>query len=524
MERRFRIIAVLSLLTLWVCFSANACTSIIVGKKASADGAVLFGHNEDDSGRRIVNAWWVPRMKHQPGDKIPLLGGGQVPQVKETWAFFWFQNNGTMFSNYFLNEWGVAVASDACPSREDKPELTDGGISFMLRQIVVERAKTAREGVEIAGNLLDEYGYAASGRTLMICDPDEGWLLSIVAGKHWVAQRVPDDAVVVLPNTYVVRRVDFDDPANFITSKDNVKDYAVRRGWYDPSTGKPFDFAYAYMRVPEEGSKFLDRGYDTRQWRGQQLLTRRTVPVEEARKNGLPFAVKPDRKLTVQDLMAVLRDHYEGTVYGPAETVIASLPLSGEEEKNDGGLPREVVVNPNQTTERTICTITTQLSTVTQLRSWLPVPTGVVVWVSFGRPDCNVYVPWYATGLTQIPEAYANTPGISNPVEALNHHFDPVPGTFDYDADAAYWVFNDLENLVDAHYPQAIQDVAAVWKSFEERVFGLVEAVEATSLKLWKTNPNQARTYLTQFTTSLTDESLRTAKPLTRQLKTQFYH
>ncbi len=522
MKRTFQIIAISSVLTLWTVFTSYACTSIVVGKKASKDGSVLFGHNEDASGRRVVNTWFVPRMKHQPEEVIQLLGGGEIPQSEETWAFFWFQVSGLRFSDYYINEWGVNVGSDVCPSREDKPELTDGGIGFMLRRIIAERAKTAREGVEIAGDLLDRFGYASSGRTLVICDPNEGWFLSIVAGKHWVAQRVPDDGVVVLPNSYIVRQVDFDDTANFITSEDNIRDYAVRRDWYDPDSGEPFDFAYAYMEVPEPESKLLKRGYDTRQWRGQQLLTGKTVSVGEARERGPPFAGKPDRKLTVQDVMAVLRDHYEGTEYGPVrEEQIVPLSLS-KERSGSTGLPREILVNPNRTTERTICTRTTQFSTVAQLRSWLPISIGAVIWTSFGRPDCNVYVPWYV-GITKIPEGFSNTPGVTCPVEAFKHHFDPVPGTFDYDPTAAFWIFNDLENLVDAHYPHAIEEVVPVWESFEERVFGLQESVEQNAHHFWRKKPDQARQYLTEFTISLAHETLRTTEGLTKRLKTKFY-
>jgi len=202
-----------------------ACFSIIVGKKASKDGAVLFGHNEDDGGKRVVNAWLVPRMQHSETECITLVHGGLVPQVKETWSYLWFQMNGLSFSDYYMNEWGVTIASDACESREDKPELTDGGIGYYLRRIVAERAKSAREGVRIAGDLLDHFGYASSGRTLVICDPHEGWILSMVAGKHWVAQRVPDDAVVVLPNVFIIREVDFSNKKDFIVSRSDIREY-----------------------------------------------------------------------------------------------------------------------------------------------------------------------------------------------------------------------------------------------------------------------------------------------------------
>lgn len=504
---------------------SHPCTSIIVGKKASKDGSVLFGHNEDDSGRRVINVWKVPRIKHGPGAVVHLFEGGQVPQVQETWAFIWFQVNGLKFSDYYANEWGVNVASDACPSREDSTDLTDGGIGYMLRRLVAERAKTAREGVEIAGELLDQFGYVSSGRTLVICDAEEGWLLSIVKGKHWVARRVPDDEVVALPNTYIIREVDFNDSDNFITSRDNARDYAIKRGWYDPKSGKPFDFAYAYMMVPDPESRFEKRGYDSRQWRAQQLFTGKTVTEDEAREYGLPFSVKPKNKLTVRDVMDVLRDHYEGTAYGPAMEVTVS-PIPDQPGECCGqSPPRRTSINPNFTIERTICTATTQFSTVAQLRKKLPPGIGYLLWMCMGRPDVGVYVPWYF-GIKNVPRGFNNTPGINDPVAALKHHFDPVPGTYDYDPDAVFWRFNDLENIVDAHYydPEAVTRVAGVWRDFEERAFRLQKITEKTAVKLYKDDPNLAREFLTRTTLSLTEETIHSLNRLTAQLKTRFYH
>ncbi len=135
----------------------------------------------------------------------------------------------------------MTVASDNCPSREDKPELTDGGIGYMLRRLVAERARTAREGVLLAGKLVERFGYIDSGRTYIIADPDEGWLFCVVNGKHWLARRVPDNEVAMVANTYTIRAVNLRNKANFLASADIV-DYAKSRGWYDPQTDGPFDF------------------------------------------------------------------------------------------------------------------------------------------------------------------------------------------------------------------------------------------------------------------------------------------
>ncbi|MBN2415142.1 C69 family dipeptidase [bacterium] len=521
-KKTISVAAVLILLSLFL-ENGYACSTIIAGKKATADGCVLFGHNEDDGGRRVVNVWRVPRYQYAPGTTVTLLRGGALPQVEETWAYTWFQVNDLEFSDYYINEWGVYIGSDACASREDNPELKDGGIGYLLRRLMAERATTAREAVEIAGKLLDEFGYAVSGRTYAICDADEGWLLNVAAGKHWAAQRIPDDEVAFLPNQYVIRTIDFKNTRDFITSSDNVRDYAIRRGWYDPASGKPFDFAYAYMPPAREGSTFSRRGYDTRQWRAQALMTGTPVTVEQARREGLPFSVKPNRKISVADFKEVLRDHYDGTEYGPANSVSAVLPpTTRPDEMQQTAIPTRITVNPNETSERTICTQSTSFSIIAQLRGDMPRGIGLVAWVAFGRPDCNVYVPWYHA-MEEIPEGYNNSPGIDDPGIALEHQFDVLPGTFRFDDQAAFWIFTELENTVDPEYPRAMRQVKPVIEAFEEFLHQNQGAVEKTALKLNGRNGADAARYLGAYTSAMTAESMKKAKTLVRELKSYYY-
>ncbi|MBM3212804.1 dipeptidase, partial [Candidatus Poribacteria bacterium] len=264
------------------------CFAVIVGKKASVDGSVIFGHNEQDGGERMLNFRVIPNMKHSPGAMVKLLKGGQLPEVSETYSFIWSQNPGLEFSDTYINQWGVAVASDGCGTREDSYEnlvargdIVDGGIGYMLRRLVIQRVKTSREGVEIAGELLNRFGYSDSGRTLVIADPNEAWLLSIVRGKHWLAKRVPDDEVTILPNVHIISPVDLEDKNNFIGTPDII-DYAIKRGWYNPNDRKPFSFRDAYNPTNQ---KF----WDPRQWKGQQLVTARTNDLPKT--DQLPFSV-----------------------------------------------------------------------------------------------------------------------------------------------------------------------------------------------------------------------------------------
>ncbi len=221
---RSLVIALSAIAVLWITPPppCPACFSIVVGKNASADGCVLVAHNEDDSPPQVVNHHKIPRRSHAPGEVVTLRNGGTLEQVPETWAYLWSEMPGPDFSDSYLNEWGVCVTSDNCPSREDRGELTDGGIGYMLRRLVAERARTAREGVQIAGELVERFGYVASGRTYVIADPQEGWLFCVVRGKHWLAHRVADGQVAMVANTFTVRKVDLSDKIGRASCRERV--------------------------------------------------------------------------------------------------------------------------------------------------------------------------------------------------------------------------------------------------------------------------------------------------------------
>ncbi|MDI3523147.1 MAG: hypothetical protein PWP43_1329 [Bacillota bacterium] len=469
------------------------CTTVLVGSKATIDGSLLVGHNEDNGGRIVMPQYYVPRMKHEPGEVIRFENGGTTPQVPETWAFLWSQTPGGSFSDFFVNEWGVVVCSDNCgPTREDtyedlvaRGDITDGGIGYHIRRIVAERARTAREGVEIAAKLVEEFGYIAPGRSYHIADGKEAWVLHLVRGKHYAAQRVPDDMAVVIPNHYVIREVNLKDKKNFIASPDII-DYAIERGWYDPKSGKPFDFAEAYS-APAQG-KALERGYDTRQWIGQKLLTGKTP------EGPLPFAVKPAEKVGVRDVMNILRNHYEGTPY----------------DKTDG-----YETSPHWTDERVICTSTTRESSVTQLRDNVPAALKAVYWRTSGRPDTSPYVPWYL-GITAVPEGHF----WAEPTVGSSLQFKPHAALYDYDRTKAWWTFQDLENIVDAQYGSVIGKVQKTWQNFEEEALAKQAEVEKEACRLLAKDEAAGRAYLTQYTNSLAQKAWQQAKELIGELPT----
>ena len=220
------------------------CYSILVGKNASTDGSVFFAHNEDDMGQNFVDLHKVPRINHKLGEKqIFMNGTDSIDEVSETFGYLWI--TGAVYNEeQYLNEWGVAITSN---SSRSKVVNGNGRIEHNLRRLVAERARSAREAVKIAGSLVEKYGYASSGRVYSIADPKEAWVFEVTEGKHWIARKVPDDEVVIIPNYYVIDDFNISDTLNYLSSHDIIE-YAVSNGWYDPKTDKSFNFRKAYCR------------------------------------------------------------------------------------------------------------------------------------------------------------------------------------------------------------------------------------------------------------------------------------
>lgn len=447
------------------------CFSVVAGKKATKDGSVIFAHNED-TGPNGVNYYKVPRMKHMAGDMIQLRNGGRIPQVSETLGYIWFNIPGCDVCDSYINEAGVAIGSDGCPSREDKPSLENGGIVFWLRRIVAERAKTAREGVKLAGKTIEEVGYASSGRSYIIADPNEAWVLTAVNGKHWVAKRVPDDEVAVIANCYTMQGINLSDTANYLGSPDIIT-YATARGWYNPSKDGAFNFAKAYSNP---GS--LDHPGNThRQWRGVEMITGKTYDVNKQ----LPFSVLPKHKLSIKDIMDVLRDHYEGTKF------------------DESGLYTKG--NPHKTNNATICADGTQYSVISQLRSWLPIEIAPVAWVAPYHPDIQNYIPFYPS-ITGFPDGYAD----GDYTEGLKKQFDPLSSR---SKAPAHLKFVSLNNKVDEDFASKFPVMKKLMKKQEKNIFKNNRQFEKKAIRLLQQSPSEATQFITEFTSKQAYSSYR---------------
>ncbi len=455
------------------------CFSVVVGKAASADGSVLFAHNEDDGGDLFVNVIKVPARAHDSGSSLTLTTGARYPQAEATLATLWFGIPTMRFADAWANEHAVVVASNVCRSKEDSVELTDGGIGTWLRRLVAQRARTAKEGVRVAAAAIDSLGYLSSGRSYVICDRQEGWVLSVVKGRHWIAHRVPDDEVMVLANCYTMGEVDLADTVNVLYSPDLI-DYATERGWYDPASGDAFDFA----RVYGDPQSLIAPVNTHRMWRGINLMARDSVDMD----GPFPFSFTPDTLITRTRLMTVLRDHYEGT------------PLDRSQGYTRG--------SPHQANEHTICADINQCGFVAQLRPHLPAALSVLWWAP-RRPDTQAFQPWYL-GILEAPDGY----GTGTPAGLFEQHLNPADSTRAALRDIAFADFRTLAEWVDLYYIEHYPDVRAVWDSVQVEWFDEQKKVDRTVQKLWRTTPDEALMQLTEFTHRCAREAWQRARSM----------
>ncbi|HVI40496.1 MAG TPA: C69 family dipeptidase, partial [Anaerovoracaceae bacterium] len=441
---------------------AFGCTTIIIGKDKTADGSVMIAHSEElgDSPQHLVV---VPRKTHAAGEMYISYSGAQIPQPEVTYAYI----ASTIFDKEYypgdfttgINEYQVSVANNMSWTRgvpEDTAwDVIDGGVFWTeFTQLVLERCKTAREGVELMGQICEQYHLSCDPGTMYgIADPTEGWFIEITRDGQWIAQRVPDNGSDMRANSYRIGEVDLNS-ADILHSP-NLVQYAVDKGWYDPKSG-PFSFADAYGEpsVQEDGYNTLRH-----QLVGQMLTDY--------------------GKITADELMKVLRSAYEGTEYYNAD------PNTG---------------SPFHTDIRTISRTNTEVTSVAQLRSWLPAEIGGVIWWALATSKTSPYVPYYY-GATSFPEAYTKGTDIDK-------------------TDSAYWAFDDIRKYVDKNYSRTIATVTDTCAPIEAKELSYQSTLEAEALKIYKKDgPAAAAEYLNTYSNSQGEKVYGMAKDLLADLQ-----
>lgn len=447
------------------------CFAVIAGKGATADGSVMLAHNEDDGGEQMLNIYNVPKNAATGRNK-----------------YLWIEFPGMSVADGFLNEYGVAVVSDACKSREDRVDVTDGGILYELRTLAAQKARSARHAVELLSKLIEERGYKDSGRSYLLADCNEAWVLAVVRGRHWVAQRVPDDCVMIIPNNYVIDQVNIADTANFLGSPD-ITDYAIERGWYNPAKDGNFSFKKAYSSPSTYNS---DRNY-IRHMSALNLLTGDTYTTNP---DTYPFAVKPNRKITIEDMIEVLSGHGENVEN------VKQKAKSNTQQKHNG----------------CICIDRTVNASVFHLRNWLPTEIGSLVWTTGGRPCCEAFIPWYS-GMTQSPEGFER---FATAEEAMDKHFSDATEMRKNYPNAAAWKFESFWEWLIEDYDGRIAEVKARKEKFQKQLFKQNASFEKTLKSYYNgstleiTDPLKLQQKLNKHTAKIYDNYFKTYHQTTK--------
>ncbi len=471
----------------------EGCTTITVGKLASQDGSVFTSHT-DDSHRTRSWANVVPAQKHPKGSVMTMYKReacdtfamptyahkpiGEIPQALKTYQFL-----NTAYPS--LNEKQLAIGESTIGGREELQ--SDAGLIDCQRlvQIMLERCTTAREAILLADSLTKKYGWNDFGECLTIADPEEVWHFEIFGsgkgkiGAVWAARRVPDQHISVNANASTIKTLDLKDQNNYLASA-NVLSLAEEMGFYNPKK-ENFQFAQAY--APKSRWSLASR---RREWRVFNLL----APSLKLDPNAedFPFSVKPDKKVSIEDLIMCFQDYYENTDFDMTKNLtvqdengkMVKSPLANPFMPYDANKLHKINGGWGWLGERTIARWYTMYGTIIQLRSDLPDEIGGVAWLAMDNIATSVYIPVYS-GTTDLSIFY-KTPG----------------RTKGYTRQSAWWAFNRLGTLTAQRWGEARYDVEKVFKPLQKQI--IKEQKEVVKKALATKSLKKRKSILTQET------------------------
>lgn len=489
----------LSLITLSVVLLASpvwACTNFLVGKKATTDGSTFISYSAD-SYYLFGALYHYPAAVHPAGTMLDIYEWdtgkylGQIKQAPQTY---------NVIGN--INEHQVAIGETTFGGRNEQIDTTGIMDYGSLMYIALQRSRNAREAIKVITGLVAEYGYYSSGESMSIADPNEVWILEIIGkgagnkGAVWVAQRLPDDCISAHANQARITTIPFNDKENCLYSPDVVS-FAREKGYF---TGKDSEFSFSDVYNPLDYSGL--RICEARVWSFFKNVNKEMenyiTYVKGETKERMPLWVKPDRKLSVNDLKAFMRDQYEGTEFDMTKGVAAGTfgsklrhsPLTFKVDDVEYGH------------ERPIATQQTGFSFVAQLRSWMPDYIGGILWFGMDDAASTVYVPIFCS-TNKVPWCFNEKNG----------------SLLDYSPTSAFWTFNLVSNFAYGKYIPMMQDIKKKQKELEtafEKELPELEAKVTTMPEI------QARNYLTDYSVNASEATNSAWRQLSEFLLVKF--
>jgi len=493
-----------------------SCTNILVSKGASTDGSTMITYAAD-SHVLYGELYYRPAAEYPDNTMVDVYEWdtgkflGKIKQARKTFS---------VVGN--INEYQVAIGETTFGGREeliDTTALIDYG---SLIYITLQRAKTAREAIKIMTDLVRQYGYYSSGESFSISDPNEVWILEMISkgqgkkdakgkiipgtyskGAVWVAIRIPDGYISGHANQARITTFPFQAVNNWTNPKQEVFNspdvitFARSRGYFKGSD-KEFSFSDTYAPVNFGGARFCE----ARVWAvfnrcNKDMGKYLDYAKGENLKNRMPLYIKPDKKLSVHDVMELMRDYYQNTPLdmsqdigaGPWGCIVRWRPMTWS------------VDGVNYVHERAISTQQTGFSFVAQSRSWLPDPVGGIIWFGVDDTYSTVYAPMYC-GITKVPSKMAEGYG----------------SMMEFKDDAAFWVFNQVSNFAYTRYNVMIGDIQKVQRELEEGFIAKVAETDKAAAELYKSDKTKALAYLTDFSCNTGNAMVDTWKNLYHQL------
>lgn len=482
--------------------NVSACTNLLVTRAASADGSTMITYTCD--GEFHPHLSFDPAADYQPGDSLAIeeWGGdirGYIRQVEHTYAVV-----------DMMNEHQLAICEttfDGILELQNKEGLLH---YWDLINLALQRAKTAREAITVMTDLVEEYGYRSTGESFSIADPEEVWYMEMIGpgeggqGAVWVALKIPDGYICAHANKARIGEFPLDDPENCLYAN-NVISFAIDKGYYDPYAGQPFLFNEAYCPSTPKNRRYGS----TRVW----SLFRRAAPslnfspdYHRSVKGTEPYPlwIKPDRKLSIEDVFDLMRDHYEGTDYDMTVGVDAG-PYGMPNRWRPLYFKVDSLENPGveYMWERPISTQQTGFSFVSQSRSWLPDPIGGVIWYGVDDTYTTCYFPLYC-GITEIPEPFT------------------VGSLKKFSWESAWWIFNLVANYACLRYSDMVKDIQEVQSEIEGDFLKVQPVIEEVALNLHEANPDLMTEYLTGYSVSSGETVFRKWRELAGYLITKY--
>jgi len=517
----------------------DSCTDIIVGKLASVDGSVITSHTGCCQECRVHV---VPANTYKKGAMAPIYYGlqnvrtplhdygeilGYIPQVEKTYAYF--------HTGYpQMNEHQLAIGESTLSQKKELQVSRETGKQIMTIEqaqlFALQRCKTARSAIKLITSLVEKYGFLPScgpeSEALCIADPNEAWVLEVFSvgpnwdpesgelGAIWAAQRVPDDHIVVVPNWSIIKEIKLSKPIEFMASK-NYKQIAINYGWYDPKSGDPFIWQKVYSPIPREWAVsrlwlfFSTFAPNFKEWPDKKL----THPYKsfDAYHQYLedlsiyPFSIKPEKKVSVQDVIEFQRSVFEGTIYDMTSDYDWFVP------DGKGGLKKSPLTTPFPTRDmRELLDIVYRrmvsrggYGMVAQLRGWLPAPIGGIYWFYLDNQHVSTYAPIYA-GVQEISPLYKT--------------YDPDK----FKENSARWAIDFVDNLLYLKWQEAIKDLRAKRDPLEKSFFDERDAVDQKALELFKKDPKKAKEFLTKYSNERMRKIVEMYKELRNELITKY--